>query len=40
MADLKSVFARYVMEGESGRSNTNELLKALVEEVEALKRRR
>lgn len=39
MKDLKTIFERYVREGESGRSNTNELLKAIVEELESLKKR-
>lgn len=40
MADLKSIFEKYVREGESGRSNTNELLRAIVEEIESLKKKR
>ncbi|AIC16943.1 hypothetical protein [Nitrososphaera viennensis] len=40
MADLKSIFDKYIREGESGRSNTNELLKAIVDEIEALKSKR
>lgn len=40
MSDLKTIFEKYVREGESGRSNTNELLRAIVEELESLKKRR
>jgi hypothetical protein len=40
MDNIKIIFEKYVREGESGRSNTNELLKAIVEELESLKKRR
>ncbi|MEM2141318.1 MAG: hypothetical protein QXJ74_07725 [Nitrososphaera sp.] len=40
MADLKAIFEKYLREGESGRSNTNELLKTIVDEIEALKSKR
>jgi hypothetical protein len=37
---IREVFEKYVREGEAGRSNTNELLRAIVEELESLKKRR
>jgi hypothetical protein len=40
MDNIKTIFEKYVREGESGRSNTNELLRAIVEELESLKKRR
>lgn len=35
---LKAAYEKFVAEGGAGRSNTNLLLKALVDEIEALKK--